>query len=207
MGGLGSGRQWYYGAKDTTDDHRKLDVRRLHRDGLLKSNQTYSWQWSRNGEVTSSIQIRTESDQIVLKYRHRSGSEEWQDRHYPVELNWSDCAFGGQRPWFICPARGCGRRVALLYSGSIFACRHCHQLAYPSQREVGYDRATRKADRIRDRLGWEPGILNWSGGKPKGMHWKTFYRLKAEHDALVQQSLAGISAKLGIMGERFEDFL
>ncbi len=25
------------------------------------------------------------------------------------------------------PARGCGRRVAILYSGGIFACRHCDQ--------------------------------------------------------------------------------
>ena len=97
--------------------------------------------------------------------------------------------------------------MALLYSGSIFACRHCHQLAYPCQSEAGYDRATRRADRIRDRLGWEPGILNWSGGKPKGMHWNTYKRLKAEHDALVAQSLAGISAKLGIIRGRLEDFL
>ena len=40
--------------------------------------------------------------------------------------------------------------------------------------------AARKADRLRDKLGWEPGILNGNGIKPKGMHWRTFERLKAE---------------------------
>jgi len=116
---------------------------------------------------------------------------------YPVYLDWTDCNLAGRRPWFRCPARGCGRRVAILYGGSIFACRHCHQLAYASQREAGYDRAARKADRIRDKLGWEPGILNGEGGKPKGMHWRTFERLQTEHDALVGESLAGMARRFG----------
>jgi len=30
MGGCGSGRHWHFGAKDTTDDYRALDVRRWH---------------------------------------------------------------------------------------------------------------------------------------------------------------------------------
>ncbi len=66
---------------------------------------------------------------------------------------------------------GCEKRVAILYSGSIFAFRHCYQLAYPSQRELTYDRVARKADKIRERLGWKQGILNPRGWKkPKGMH-------------------------------------
>ena len=92
--------------------------------------------------------------------------------------------------------------MAILYSGEIFACRHCHQLAYPSQREAGYDRAARQADKIRERLGWESGILNGKGWtKPKGMHWRTFERLNAEYDALVAESLAGITEKFGMFKE------
>jgi len=121
-----------------------------------------------------------------------------------VNLDWTNCKFGGRRPWFLCPATGCGKRVAILYDGVIFACRHCHQLAYASQRETGYDRMARRADRIRTKLGWEPGILNGKGLRPKGMHWKTFERLSAQHDALVQVSLAGISAKLKLLGESFD---
>jgi hypothetical protein len=75
--------------------------------------------------------------------------------------------------------------VAILYGGGIFACRQCYQLAYASSREGPDGRAIRRADRIRSRLGWEPGILNGSGDKPKWMRWSTFNRLTAKHDQLV----------------------
>ena len=89
----------------------------------------------------------------------------------------------------------------------LFACRHCCQLAYPSQRETWHDRMARRADRIRDKLGWEPGILNGNGWKPKGMHWNTFERLTAQHDAFVQVSLAGMAARLNLLGESLDDWL
>jgi hypothetical protein len=201
MGGIGSGRRWYAGAKDTIDNYRSIDVRRWKRDGLLEPYRSFSWQWSRQGEVVASMRVRTELDRVVLSYRHRSGGEAWRDESYPVYLDWTACHLGGQRPWFLCPARGCGRRVAILYGGGIFACRHCYQLAYPSQRENWDDRATRRADRIRNKLGWGPGILNDAGDKPKGMHWRTFARLVAQHDALVEESLAGMADQLGLLAD------
>jgi len=60
---------------------------------------------------------------------------------------------------------------------------------------------SRKADRIREKLGWGAEILNPNGFKPKGMHWKTFHQLKINHDVLVNQSLAGIMNRLML----FED--
>ena len=195
MGGFGSGRQ---GWKATTSDMRTLDIRRLQRDGLLTPGQAFGWHWTRNGEEVASIQMRTEVDRVILNYRSRSGGE-WQPMEYPVYLEWTPCNFGGRRAWFVCPARGCGRRVAILYGGSIFACRHCHRLAYPSQRETWDDRAARRADRIRARLGWERGILNAKGLKPQGMHWRTFERLEAEHDAFVNAAVAGMVERLGLM--------
>ena len=90
----------------------------------------------------------------------------------------------------------------MLYGGGLYACRHRHNLAYRTQREQAYDRASRKADKIRKRLGWEAGILNGNGGKPKAMHWATFMRLQARHDAHVNHSLAGMSAKLGLVMDR-----
>jgi len=208
MGGMGSGRHWYYGAKDTTSDYRALDIRRWKRDGLLTPGQAFGWQWSRHGEVLASIRVRTEENRILLIYRHRNqGEEEWQDENYPVYLDWTPCHLGGQRPWFRCPARGCGRRVALLYGGGIFACRHCHQLAYQSQREEPYDRAARRADKIREKLDWEPGFLNGNGWKPKGMHWKTFERLSAQHEAFVRVSLAGMATRFNLLGESIDDWI
>ena len=207
MGGMGSGQHWYWGAKDSTDDYRSIDVRCWKRDGLLTPHQSFGWQWSRYGEVVASIRVRTEPSRALLTYRHRIGGEDWKDESYPVYLDWTACNLGGQRPWFLCPARGCGRRVVILYGGGIFACRHCYQLAYPSQRETWDDRAARRADRIRDKLGWEPGILNGNGWKPKGMHWNTFERLTAQHDAFVQVPLAGMAAKLNLLGESIEDWI
>ena len=90
---------------------------------------------------------------------------------------------------------GCGRRVAVLYGGNVYACRHCHQLAYKTQREQSHDRAGSKADKLRDRLQWEAGILNGNGIKPKEMHWATFDLLEEEHDALVNQAMAEVIAK------------
>ena len=54
------------------------------------------------------------------------------------------------------------------------------------------------------RLGWEAGTLNDSGGKPKGMHWKTYQRLKKHHDALVQVSFQDIARKLGLLHKLLE---
>jgi len=196
MGGMGSGRRWHYGANDTTNQYRALDVRRWQRAGLLTPGRAFGWQWTRDGIDAASVQIRTEADRVILNYRTRINGGEWQPVEYPVYLEWTPCNFGGQRPWFRCPVRLCGRRVAILFGGSIFACRHCHKLAYPSQRETGDDRAIRRADRLRTRLGWEPGILNGDGLKLKGMHWRTFERLEAEYDAFAGDALAGIAKRL-----------
>jgi hypothetical protein len=206
MGGTGSGQYWRYGAKDTTSDYRSIDVRRWKRNGFLDPNQSYSWSWSRNGKFIASILVRTEPGRVILTYRHRHPGEEWKDESCPVLLDWSDCNYGGKRPWFLCPARGCGGRVAILYSSGMFACRQCHQLAYESQREVPFDRAARRADTIREKLGWKPGILNGKGwSKPKGMHWRTFESLNAKHDAFVAKSLAGISQHFNLCVESLDD--
>ena len=82
--------------------------------------------------------------------------------------------------------------------------KHCHQLVYRTQREQPHDWADSKADKLRYRLQWEAGILNGNGIKPKGMHWATFDRLEAEHDALVNQTFAEIMARFGPLRELME---
>lgn len=203
MGGPGSGNRWHYGAKSTTDDYRTLDVRHWARAGVLRPGYWGGWQWTRNGEVVSSIQMRADHDRVILIYKHRSGSDEWKDEQYPVRIERTRCHLGGSRPWFICPALGCGRRVAILYGGGIFACRHCYRLAYASSREDECDRVARHADRIRARLGWEPGILNCPGDKPKWMRWRTFYRLTREHELLVDRSMRAAALKFGFLARDF----
>jgi hypothetical protein len=178
-------------------------VRRLQRDGLLAPGQVFGWNWTREGETLASIQIRTEADKLTLSYRHQRVGSDWKPMEYAVPLDWTACTYGGSRPWFLCPAIGCGRRVAKLCLGgsAIFACRHCYRLVYESQRESDDDRAARRAETIRQRLGWEPGIFNLPGGRPKGMHRCTFERLKAQHDAFVDAAVAGMAKRLRLMDE------
>ena len=46
--------------------------------------------------------------------------------------------------------------------------------------------------------------MNGDGGKPKGMHWDTYQRLKSQHDALVQVSLHDIGLKFGFLHKLLE---
>lgn len=202
MGGFGSG--CWQGGKNTTSDMQALDIRWLQRDGLLTPGRANNLQWTRNGNEVASIQMRTEVDRVILNYRSRSNGGEWRPIEYPVYLEWTPCHLGGRRAWFLCPAQGCGRRVAILFGGSVFACRHCHKLVYACQREADHDRAARRANTIRRRLGWEPGIRNLPGWKPKGMQWRTFERLKAEHDAFANASSAGMARQLELMNRVLE---
>lgn len=197
MGGLGSGRHWYCNAKSTVNNYHSIDIRKWHQKDLLASGKSFSTQWFRNDKITGSIRVLAAEKSVILSYRYKHLGE-WKDMNYPIYLEWTSCRLGGKRPWFICPAKNCERRVAILYGGAIFACRHCYQLAYPSQRENFGDRATRKADKVRERMGWEPGILNGEGFKPKGMHWKTFERLCFIHNEMVNLSLRKATLRFGI---------
>ena len=204
MGGFGSGRQ---GGKRCTNDMLALDVRSINRAGRLTPGSWFTWQWTCNGEETASIRLQVDTDSVVLDYRNLSNQHnggEWESMWYSVALDRTPCGFGGERVWWRCPAVGCGRRVAVLHGGRVFACRQCNRLAYRSQREADDDRATRRADKLRNRLGWEAGILNGDGNKPKGMHWRTYWRLYGQHNVHVNAALAGMAAKLGLLGERLD---
>lgn len=193
MGGFGSGRK---GLKHCTDDLLTLDIRILHRSGHLKPGASFRWQWKRRCGFTASIDLEVQADRVWLEYKQRKPGQEWQDCSYPVLLDRTPCHLGGERVWWRCPATGCGRRVAVLHGSAVFACRHCHRLTYQSQRETAINRAINRADALRERLGWSRGIVNGEGPKPARMHWQTFERLRAEHNALVNRALGGMRAQL-----------
>jgi hypothetical protein len=182
MGGRGSGRHWSGQRKGNVELCPPLDVRRLQRDGLLRPGQSFPRNWRRNGQLAATITVTTAADCIVLSYEHFVAGEEWQREQYPVLLEWLPCHYGGRRAWFRCPARGCGRRVAILYGAGIFACRHCHRLAYLSQRIATWNRALRSAQAIRQRLGGTANMYDPFPEKPKGMHWQTYQELRRQHD-------------------------
>ena len=186
MGGYGSGRR--YGSKSITNEYRQLDVRRLQRDGLLERRFAFNWRWSRNGDPVGNISIRPEEDRIVLSYRHQRAGQDWESKEYPVLLDRTSCHYGGERAWFLCPARGCTKRVAILYGGGVFACRHCYRLAYESQTESPAYRALSRTQNIRMRLGGSGSMAEDFPDKPKGMHWKTYMSLL--HKANVYEQIS-----------------
>lgn len=190
MGGIGSGIHMRWGTRHTVDDMKALRIGKLARDGWLYSGLTCKYLWTIGGRPSGDIRVTAAVDRVVLNYRTQERGGDWQDVSYPVQIDRTPCHLGGTRPWFLCPARGCGRRVATLYGGAVFACRHCHRLAYPSENESRRDRTVRQADKLRDRLDWPPGIFNGSDwGRPKHMHRATYQRLKAQYDELEAQSL------------------
>lgn len=186
MGGYGSGRK---PNANCTEDYRAIDVRRWQRAGHLVPWNCFDWQWQVTGKKVASINVKVETGRIRLLYHYRRHDGDRERLDYPVQLQNTARHYGGERCWFICPIVGCGKRVALLYlGGKYFACRHCYQLAYKSQREQENDHLRRKAERIQARLNWQPSIANRSGDKPKGMHWQTFWRLQYQHGSYVLRS-------------------
>jgi hypothetical protein len=178
----------YRGGRDTTSSYHALDARWLYRKRILDRGYPSSVTWSRDGEVVSSIQVRGESGRVMLEYTNQRYGEEREHLSYPVSLEWTRCNYGGMRPWFICPVRVCGRRVAVLYGGKIFACRHCHQLAYDSQHEARHGRALSRAQKIREKLGGSGSTAEEFPSKPKGMHWRTYDALCRKAEGALNQS-------------------
>lgn len=162
-----------------------IDVNRLHRAGCLSAGWWGGWRWTLDGEEVASIALRVDADQLHLSYRVRIGGDGWEDVAETVRIVRVPCRFGGSRPYFVCPGVvngvACGRRVATLHaSGRYFLCRHCHRLAHASQGGGGPDRARRRADRIRQRLGGDPGMGAPFPKRPKGMWRRTYARLRRQ---------------------------
>ena len=170
--------------KATADGCSRLDVNALHRKGALRPGAWCELRWSRGGEETASIGTLAQQDGVQLVYEVVDRrTEEREVLRYLVRLTWTDCNYGGQRPWFICPNQYCGQRVRTLYlRGRHFLCRRCHNLAYESQRESPKDRALTRAQDIRRRLGGSANMLEPFPPKPPRMHWRTYERLWERHE-------------------------
>jgi hypothetical protein len=160
------------GGKNTVESCRSVDVLRWNKLGYLRSPRCFSWAWSRNGEQVASINVHTQRHSVTLKYRSSLHGEDWRDVEQHIDIEWTPCRFGGERPWFVCSvaANGayCGREVTKLYgAGRLFACRHCYRLGYASQQESAHQRGLGKSQKVRMRLGGSPNMLEAFPEKPR----------------------------------------
>jgi len=167
MGGCGSGR--HNGVrKRRVETCLALDVNELRREGALAPGASGTLTWEREGEPQASVDFRIDSGTLVLSYDDQS--DKAVEQH--LALSSVPAPFGGARAYFLCPGAECGRRVSALYfRRGVYRCRHCHRLAYESQREDARRRARRRADQLRARLGWPQ-----QRGLPRGV-WPRFGQL------------------------------
>jgi hypothetical protein len=116
---------------------------------------------------------------LHLSYKVRVGDEGREDVAESIHIVHLPCRFGGSRAYFICPGPGygteCGRRITKLrLSRRYFLCRHCNRLPYASQYEPLWQRALRRANKLKQRLGIDVGVDDRFPDKPMGMWARTY---------------------------------
>lgn len=210
MGGLGSTRWDWERTRETTDPLLWLDVRLLDRRGALTPGAWSTTAWTSRGEPSGNITHWADADALILDYKTKGPRDaEWQPVQERIPLARTQCHYGGSRPWFLCP--GCGRRRAVLFSfGGYFRCRACHDLAYGSTRDDRLSRLNRRGEKVTAKLGAKrEWVLNWilPPEKPKGMHWDTYDRLRAEWDAIGEAARATHHAEFLRLLERTDRVL
>lgn len=176
MGGRGSGRFGARGGR-TTQEAWRLDLRKLRRAGFPEQ---------RSGEVVWAAASRRARAKLILI----DGAlilEGPDFRAQVVKLEWTTTAIPGQRPWFTCPC--CDRRCLILYRpwearDALFACRKCHALTYPSQRQTRYQRLRAAHWRLADALGARS--LEGIPARPKGMRQDTYAKQMRRWQKLAQ---------------------
>jgi hypothetical protein len=152
---------------------------------------------------------------VRLSYTVRPRRGENTEHEYTVPLEYTECNFGGSRPWFRCPGVvdgvPCRDRVAKLYcppGGEVYACRECHDLGYQSSRKSGnridtallrYQRAFAKADAEGRRP--HPNNRPYSPDRPKGMHQDTFADLVDDVEDARDEWHGAVNARLYAMSD------
>jgi len=206
MGGMGSGRP---GWRATVEGCRSLrldvnritrDVRHLLRDGPEGKRLTAGpmvWTWTAHGEaapwarvvVTLTLDRWRGSARLQFDVPHWSRPTGPQDQ--TVQMETTECRFGGRRWWWLCPATG--RRCATLYlpnGGTQFLSRGrgAYRLAYASQAEDEMGRSHRRLTRLHRKLGGQyDGPECPLPSRPKWMRRRTYDRLWAEWEAAMDR--------------------
>ncbi|MBI1254761.1 MAG: hypothetical protein GC196_10505 [Hyphomonas sp.] len=179
MGGLGSGGHNNKGRRVVEGQYR-LDASDLKRRGLYRTGNISHIYWKGSDNAPGpSLKVIGGEDAITLAYSWKRGQEPWQQHQERVALRHHQRHFGGCETYFLCPRCAC--TVKRLYGASVrYLCRTCHNLVHASTQERPGNRATRKNQKLRRRVGAEIGLGDEIGPKPKGMHQKTFERISEQ---------------------------
>ena len=138
--------------------------------------------WHNKVEQFQSLDVR----QVHREYRFERGLEASISiggaAPITLQVDWTPCHFGGERPWWWCPR--CGYRRAILYlAGSGFLCRVCLRLTYRSTCLDAAGRAQQKYCKIMCRLGGEGDFGEEIPNRPEGIPQRTYDRLCQQAEA------------------------
>lgn len=220
MGGMGSGRGFRFiifnrNRKSTCEESKRIDIK-YFRKNMLEPGRHHSFSWTseKRGSI-GNIGIDVGEEEIILIYTTIDPeTEEKIDFKYSVELDYTPCNYGGRRIWLRCPV--CYKRIALIYMDErdgYFKCRACANLNYQSSQDNNerFYSIDSKIEKIRIRLKLPKSDIEellyqaYIKKKPKGMHNKTYNRLKEKLEKLDQErretyfySIARIAKKYNI---------
>lgn len=171
MGGKGSGASYRWNTHATCEEVKRVDIRYMRKQDLLKPGYSGTLSWTVRGESSGYICYRVDKNCLVLNYRFREYGGEWQPLEESVQFDRTPCNYGGERLWFLCPR--CSKRVAVLYGvGARFLCRHCYSVRYSSQMKGKLDQLIEQKHKLGKRIFEDYDGYGWR--KRKGMHQKTF---------------------------------
>lgn len=220
MGGFNSGRD-DYATTPTVEESKVIDVTQFTDAVEQPGESGVAWKGDRT-DPEWWINVHLDGDPtddrataLRLKFtvtdRRRDDQREYD---YPVPLDYTECNFGGVRPWFRCPGvvngEECNRRVGKLYcppGQDLFVCRHCYDLGYTSSRTSGDEMKQaelrfRKAHAKIDGERKHPGQYYRPPDRPKGMHRSTYDRLCEDLETAYREWDEASHAKLLALKQR-----
>jgi len=157
-----------------TTECTKIAVRHVREGKLTTAGVAATMSWN-NG---SSVCLEGQGDAFLIRYTTGAGERlrRYCDR---IGYRWTPCHFGGFRLYIVCPH--CQRQCMAVYGCAPFACRKCHDLAYPSETTSGAYRLYDTGQAIANKMAGRFVTLDEPfPDRPKGMHHKTYAAKKAK---------------------------
>lgn len=171
----------------------RLQVSELHRLGLLKATASPP---SRLAWCSTIDALQADQAWVLLKLFGRSAPQR-------VRVTWTRCRFGGMRPWLHCPHCQ-SRRAILLHGVGGYFCRDClGRPPYASQTKSTGARPHWSAAKLRLRLGMNASLHDKPLRRPKGMHWKTYDKLRQKLHGLERR----ISSRMRTREPDYKDLI
>lgn len=199
MGGPGSGRLFRFNTKPTVERQIYIDIRWMKRQNGLIPGTIGTLNWSLHGNNRGAVNFEVTENYLILKYRQGEQNGAWKDVEQVVFFDQTPCNYSGHRKWFLCSQ--CKNRVEILYglhgADKYFLCRDCHNLTYASCNIHPTKRLFSKANKLKRKIGVEPGIMDFITEIPKGMHHSTFDRIVREIQKLEYLGDEALLKKMG----------